>query len=82
MLDFLTKRDRITIIAEILNQCKKPIVKTQIMYRAGVNYSINEDLLSYLQKIQMLKLNGTKYKTTKKGYCFVRKYFEIQEILS
>ena len=85
-MDFENKRrDRLYIIAEILKIAKGGSLKTQITYRANLSFAQLNEYLSFLAKMNFLKLqkeNKTSiYMTTQKGEKFLDKYREISDLL-
>ena len=80
------RRDKIDIIAEILNIAKDGLLKTQIMYRANLSFAQLNEYLDFLTGINLLVLekeNGKKvYKTTEKGERYIQKYDGISYILT
>lgn len=79
------RRDRLFIIAEILRIAQDGCLKTQIMYRANLSFAQLNEYLSYLIKMDLLKLvyqNKKKiYKTTINGEKYLEKYGDIAVIL-
>jgi predicted transcriptional regulator len=80
------RRDRLYIIAEILNVAREGSLKTQIMYSANLSFAQLNEYLSFLLKINLLKANTTDeertvYKTTPKGLKFLQNYEEIAQLL-
>lgn len=80
------RRDRLFIIAEILDIAKDGALKTQIMYKANLSFSQLNTYLNLLLGTQLLEITekGGKniYKTTKKGVEYMHSYKEIIETLS
>jgi predicted transcriptional regulator len=79
------RRDRLYILAEILDIAKEGSLKTQIMYRANLSFT---QLNEYLNLLLSMKLVGlledkekTVYKTTNKGLQYLQNYKEIIELL-
>jgi len=79
------RRDRLYILAEILDIAKDGSLKTQIMYRANLSFT---QLNEYLDLLLSMKLVGivenrekTMYKTTPKGLQYLQNYREIIELL-
>jgi len=79
------RRDRLYILAEILDIAKDGSLKTQIMYRANLSFT---QLNEYLDLLLSMKLVGTVeakektvYKTTPKGLQYLQNYKEIIELL-
>jgi len=74
-------RDRLYIIAEILNIASDGALKTQIMYKANLSFAQLNDYLSLLLEMKLLEsivLNEkTMYKTTPKGLEYLQSYLEI-----
>ena len=79
------RRDRLYILAEILDIAKDGSLKTQIMYSANLSFT---QLNEYLDLLTTMKLVGiiegkdkTIYKTTPKGMQYLQSYKEIIELL-
>jgi len=79
------RRDRLYIIAEILELAKDSVLKTQIMYRANLSFTQLNDYIRFMLKIELLEkvvLNDKEvYKATEKGLNFLQRYREITELL-
>jgi len=79
------RRDKLYIIAEILEIAKEGTLKTQIMYRANLSFTQLNGYLSFMLKINLLEkiLRNDKeiYKATDKGIEFLQRYREITELL-
>lgn len=79
------RRDKLYIIAEILEIAKEGTLKTQIMYRANLSFTQLNDYLGFMLKINLLEkiLENDKevYKATEKGMDFLHRYREITELL-
>ena len=79
------RRDKLYIIAEILEIAKDGVLKTQIMYRANLSFTQLTDYLKFMLKNALLEkvlLNNKEvYKATKKGMNFLQSYREITELL-
>lgn len=75
------RRDRLYIMAEILDVAKEGVLKTQIMYRANLSFAQLNDYLALLLDLKLLKetTNDRKtiYRTTKKGTKFIENYKDI-----
>ncbi len=67
------------IIADILQSAKSGIKKTEIMFKADLNFiQLNRYLPLLLEKGLIVKNNEQRmYKTTKKGLDFLEKYKEL-----
>ena len=79
------RRDRLYIIAEILEIAKEGTLKTQIMYKANLSFSQLNEYLNFLVSLNLLecKQTGGKtvYKTTEKGIKYLDNYKEILQLL-
>ncbi len=79
------RRDKLFIIAEILEIAKDGTLKTQIMYRANLSFTQLNDYLSLMLKINLLEKNDENdreiYRATSKGMDFLGRYREITELL-
>jgi len=79
------RRDRLYIIAEILERAKDSALKTQIMYGANLSFTQLNDYINFMLKSELLEkilLNGREvYKATEKGMNFLQRYREITELL-
>jgi predicted transcriptional regulator len=79
------RRDKLVIMAEILDIAKDGALKTQIMFRANLSFS---QLTHYLKLLTTIKLlsktvqNGREiYKATSKGKDFLTRHEEIMSLL-
>jgi predicted transcriptional regulator len=79
-------RDRIEIMADILNMATVGRKKTHIMYKAGLSY---EQLFNYLEALQRLGLlkqyieeGKTMYITTKRGKVFIGRFSQVAEMIT
>jgi len=79
------RRDKLYIIAEILEIAKDGPLKTQIMYRANLSFAQLNEYLKYMLKIQLLSKgvrNGKDvYNATEKGLDFLQRHSELTELL-
>ncbi|MFA5363706.1 MAG: winged helix-turn-helix domain-containing protein [Candidatus Bathyarchaeia archaeon] len=79
------RRDRLYIIAEILNIAKDGSLKTQIMYRANLSFAQLNEYLGFLTKMDLLAIQKedkkNSYQTTAKGEKYLEKYKDIANIL-
>jgi len=79
------RRDRLYIISEILTIAKGGCLKTQIMYRANLSFAQLNEYLSFLIKMDLLKVkneNGRNtYRTTAKGEKYLEKYKDLANLL-
>jgi predicted transcriptional regulator len=79
------RRDRLYIMAEVLEIAKHGCLKTQIMYRANLSFAQLNDYLSFLLEVGLLKETNknekTAYMTTRKGDRFLQNYYKIRNLL-
>ena len=83
--DTTKRRDKLYIIAEILEIAGNGTLKTQIMYRANLSFAQLNEYLKLMQKIRLLEKfarNGKDlYRATGKGADFLQRHREITELL-
>ena len=79
------RRDRLHIIAQILDVASEGSLKTQIMYGANLSFSQLNEYLSFLLGVKFLDNHTEKrhltYTTTPKGFKFLRSYQTLRELL-
>ncbi len=79
------RRDRLTIMAQVLSIAREGTVKTQVMYRANLSFAQLNEYLSFLQEVKLLKINTqdgrTIYKTTPKGLKYLENFAGIKDLL-
>jgi len=79
------RRDKLFIIAEILEIAREGTLKTQIMYRANLSFTQLNQYLKLLTEIKLLekvkKNDKSIYLTTEKGMKFLQNYREISQLL-
>ena len=84
--DASKRRDKLSIIAEILEIAKEGTLKTQIMYKANLSFAQLNDYLKFMLKNDLLRkfrANGKDvYTTTEKGIDFLQRHFELTELLT
>ena len=83
--DTRRRRDRLHIIAEILEISKNGSLKTQIMYRANLSFAQLNEYLDLLLDLELLQ-EGTEnqkivFKVTEKGDEYLQNYYKIKELL-
>ena len=80
------RRDRLYIIAEILDIAKDGALKTQIMYKANLSFAQLNTYLNLLLDTQLLEIiKGNRrniYRTTQKGVDYMQSYKAVIETLS
>ena len=79
------RRDKLSIIAEILEIAREGTLKTQIMYKANLSFAQLNDYLKFMLKTELLKkfrVNGKEvYVATEKGLDFLQRHFDLTELL-
>jgi predicted transcriptional regulator len=84
--DVSKRRDKLSIIAEILEIAKEGTLKTQIMYKANLSFAQLNDYLKFMLKNDLLRkfrANGKDvYTATEKGVDFLQRHFELTELLT
>lgn len=86
MIDTTPKRrDKFSIVAEILEIAKEGTLKTQIMYKANLSFTQLGDYLKFMLTTTLLKKFAARGKTiyaaTEKGLDFLQRYSELMELL-
>jgi predicted transcriptional regulator len=80
------RRDRLYIIAEILDIAKDGALKTQIMYKANLSFAQLTSYIKLLLETQLVEITPKDrksiYRTTKKGVEYMESYKEVIETLS
>jgi predicted transcriptional regulator len=77
------KRSQFKMLAEVLELCRKPTAKTQIMHKTNMSYSGMQKFLRHLIEMELVRQedDGTKYVTMEKGREFVKRYTGLQDLL-
>ncbi len=79
------RRDKLHIIAEILDTAGRGIFKTQIMYKCNLSFTQLNEYLNFMLKVDLLEKNDTDgnkvYIASKKGLYFLQRYMEINELM-
>ncbi len=79
------RRDRLGIMAEIMEVANGGRLKTQIMYGVNLSFSQLREYLSFLTEMGFLRIrrdNGKKvYETTAKGIQYIESYREMSNLL-
>jgi predicted transcriptional regulator len=71
-------RDRLDIIADILQVASKEAKKTQIMYQANLNYKVLQRYLNEVKEASLIRFkdNSQSYTLTSKGQDYLEAYKE------
>ncbi|MGD0029007.1 MAG: winged helix-turn-helix domain-containing protein [Candidatus Bathyarchaeia archaeon] len=79
------RRDKLYIVAEILEIAREGTLKTQVMYRANLSFTQLNEYLDFMLKISLLEKDASHgreiYRATDKGLDFLQRYREINELL-
>lgn len=79
------RRDRLNIMAEIIENAKEGQLKTRIMYGTNLSFSQVNTYLSFLTEMGFLRVrieNGKQFfETTTKGSRYVEEYREMSDLL-
>ncbi len=78
------KRDKFAIMLNILNLARTPIKRTQILYRANINFYQLTRYLELLIKVGMIEEKDSptrNYRTTEKGLEFIKMFEPKAEII-
>ena len=72
-------RDRVTIVAAVLEAANHGARKTRIMYRANVSFGLVEKYLEIALNADLLRLVGSWYELTERGREFLKEYRDFHE---
>jgi len=79
------ERDRIAIVAEILEMARDGVLKSNVMWRAGLSYLMLNEYLELMMNTKLLDKvllnNKVVFKTTDRGMKFLYHSHEIMELL-
>jgi predicted transcriptional regulator len=79
-------RNRLAILANLLTVARNGSLKTHLMYKANLSYTMLKDYLQFLQDNQLVTEakyedeNVTLYKTTERGMKFLETYEALKEL--
>lgn len=79
---FKERRGRLEIIADVLIVARGGAKKTQIVYRANLNFKRVGIYLPYLKEKGLIENTSSEYTTTEKGKEFLRVYQKMKEQLA
>jgi predicted transcriptional regulator len=76
-------RNRIDIIAQLLNAASSPTTKTKMMYKALLSYEQLKEYLIMLTENDLIAYDKPteRFSTTYKGYEFIRRYEDLIKLL-
>jgi len=75
------RRGKLEIMAEILWIAREGVGKTEIVYKANLNFERVKPYLTYLEEKELIENSGFEYKTTEKGKEFLSDYQKMKEYL-
>jgi predicted transcriptional regulator len=76
-------RNRIDIIAQLLDAASSPTTKTKMMYKALLSYEQLKEYLVMLSENDLIAYNKTsgRFSTTNKGYEFIKRYEDLMKLI-
>jgi len=81
----MERRDRLGIIADILDIAKDGVKKTEMMYKANLSFKQAQDYSKALTSCKLLYVNGNDgsvvYQTSEKGNEFVKRHRNLKGFL-
>jgi predicted transcriptional regulator len=78
---FKKRRGRIDILADILSVAEEKANKTQIAYKADLNFKMLDKYLPYLMDKGFIANTDGEYKMSEKGEEFLTDYQKMKEML-
>jgi len=78
---FKERRSKLEIIANILSAALKGAKKTEIVYKANINFRRIEEFLSFLIEKGLIEHTNGEYKTTSRGKEFLDDYQHMKDHL-
>jgi predicted transcriptional regulator len=75
------RRNNLDINAEILQVAQAGAKKTQIVYKANLNFLIVKKYMNNLIEKGLMTKNDTRYYTTDKGRDFIKSYQEFSSMV-
>ncbi len=78
---FKKRRGRTDIIVDILSVAGEKAKKTQIVYKADLNFRMLEEYLPQLVDKGLIENTDGEYKTTEKGERFLTDFQKMKEML-
>jgi predicted transcriptional regulator len=77
---FKERRGKLEIMKDILSTAREGVRKTEMVYRANLNFNRAERYIPFLEERGLMEYSGSVYKTTEKGEEFLREYRMIKEL--
>ena len=77
---FKERRGRLEIMVDILSTAREGVRKTEMVYRANLNFNRAERYIPFLEERGLMENSEAVYKTTEKGKEFLHEYQMIKEL--
>jgi predicted transcriptional regulator len=76
-------RNRIDIIAQLLDAASTPVSKTKMMYRAMLSYEQLREYMLILAENDLIAYDEPtrRFTTSAKGYQFLKRYDELNQLI-
>ena len=76
-------RNRIDIIAQLLDAASSPTTKTKMMYKALLSYEQLKEYLVMLRENDLIAYDKSsgRFSTTNKGYEFIKRYEDLTKLI-
>lgn len=72
-------RDRVSIIAAVLETTRAGSSKTGIMFGAGLSFSLLQKYLDIVVNAGLVRVNSSRYELTERGREFLKQYAKFRE---
>lgn len=72
-------RDRISIIAAILEAANSGTCKTRIMLKANLSYKLLNKYLNLVIDLKLVRYENSVYSLTKDGHVFLKQYLQLHD---
>jgi len=74
-------RTRHGLIASMLESCREPKMKTELMYEVRISYEMLQTVLGFCLETRLLSENNRRYETTQKGNKFLKQFRGLLDLL-
>ena len=74
------RRGKLEIMVEILAICTEGALKTEIVYKANLNFKRVGTYIPFLEKRHLIERSGPNFRTTDKGKEFLDNYYKVKEL--
>ena len=77
-------RNRIDIIAQLLDAASSPTTKTKMMYKAMLSFEQLKEYLVMLTENELIAYDNPsrRFTTTNKGYQFMQRYEDLNKLIA